>query len=44
MNLALAVLCLWFGMACIYLGTHGLEASTPWGAFQTVLGNIRGHD
>lgn len=37
MNLAFAVLFLWVGCACLYVGSHGLEAATPWGAFQTVL-------
>lgn len=42
MNLAMAVLFLWLGAACLYLGSHGLEASTPWAAFQTVLGKAAG--
>lgn len=42
MNLALAVVFLWMGAACLYLASHGLEASTPWAAFQTVLSKAAG--
>lgn len=42
MNLAFAVLFLWFGASLLYLASHGLEASTPWGAFQKVLTDVRG--
>jgi len=41
MRLALAILFLWLGGSALYLGTHGLDASTPWAAFQTVLGKAR---
>ena len=44
MNLALAVLFLWVGATFMYVASHGLEASTPWGAYQTVLHHIRGND
>ncbi len=42
MNLAFGVLFLWLGASMLYLGSHGLEASTPWGAYSTVLTHIRG--
>jgi hypothetical protein len=41
MNLAFGILCLWVGCSLLWLGSHGLEASTPWAAFQTVLGTAR---
>jgi len=42
MNLAFGVLFLFLGAACLYVASHGLEASTPWGAFQTVLSKAGG--
>lgn len=42
MNLALAIVFLWFGAAALYLASHGIEASSPWGAYMSVLGAIRG--
>jgi len=44
MNLAFGVLFLWFGASLLYLASHGLAATTPWGAFQTVLGKARGDE
>lgn len=41
-NLALGILFIWLGGAALWLGTHGIEASSPWEAFQTVLGAARG--
>lgn len=38
MNLAFAVLFLWMGASCLYLASHGIQAATPWAAFQTILG------
>ena len=37
MNLAFAVLFLWLGCACLFLASHGLQATGPWSAFQTIL-------
>jgi hypothetical protein len=42
MNLAFAVVFLWVGCAMLYLGSHGLEAATPWGALQTLMTKARG--
>jgi hypothetical protein len=28
MDLAIGILCLWLGSACLYLGTHGLTSDT----------------
>jgi len=41
MGLAFASLFFFLAGACLYLATHGLEASTPWAAYATVLGRIR---
>lgn len=41
MRLALGVLFLWLGCALLYVATHGIQAATPWEAYQTVLGAIR---
>jgi hypothetical protein len=40
MNLALSILCLWVGSAFLYLASHGLQATTPWAAFQTIITKI----
>jgi hypothetical protein len=37
MNLAFAIFFLWVGAACLYVASHGVEASNPWGVFRTVL-------
>jgi hypothetical protein len=36
-NLVLAVICLWTGSALLFLASHGLQATTPWAAFQTII-------
>lgn len=41
MNLALAVIFLWLGATLLYLASRGLEAATPWAAFQTVMTRMR---
>lgn len=42
MRLALGVLFLWLGAAFLYLASSGLkQASTPWGAYQTLIAKIR---
>lgn len=37
MNLAFGVLFIWLGAALLYVASHGLQATTPWQAFQSVL-------
>lgn len=37
MNLAFGVLFLWLGASLMYVASRGLEARTPWQAFQTVI-------
>lgn len=41
MKLAFGTLFLWTGAALIALASRGIEASTPWGAYQTILSRIR---
>lgn len=41
MRLAFGVLFLWLGCALLWVATHGVQAATPWQAYQTVLGAIR---
>lgn len=41
MRLALGVLFLWLGCALLWVATRGIQAATPWQAYQTVLGAIR---
>jgi hypothetical protein len=40
-NLALGVLFLWVGAGCLHLASHGIQASSPWEAYQTLLTKIR---
>lgn len=39
-NVALGVLFLWLGGACLWVAFHGTEASTPWDAFSSVTGAL----
>jgi hypothetical protein len=41
-NLAFGVLFLWLGAAFLYTASRGLDARTPWQAFQTVLSRAAG--
>lgn len=41
MNLALGVLFLWMGAACLWLASHPTQAATPWQAYRQVIGAIR---
>jgi hypothetical protein len=41
MRLALGIAAIWFGASCLYLASHGLEATTPWGAYQTIMSRLR---
>jgi hypothetical protein len=42
MRLVFAIVFLWMGGACLFLASHGVEARTPWGAFQTILTKAAG--
>ena len=42
MNLAFAVLFLWAGCSLLYLASHGVQATSPWQAYQTIIGKARG--
>lgn len=42
MRLAFGVLFLWLGASCLYIASHGVQATTPWAAFQTVLAKAKG--
>ena len=42
MGLALGVLLIWLGAACLWVAVHGTDAATPWEAYVTVLKRIRG--
>lgn len=44
MNLAFGILFVWIGAAMLFLASHGLQAASPWGAFQTVIGRMRAPD
>lgn len=40
MNLAFAVMFLWLAATFLYLGSHGLQAGSPWAAWKSVLGAV----
>lgn len=44
MKLALGIIFLWVGGAALFLASHGMEASSPWGAFNTLLTKIGSAD
>jgi hypothetical protein len=39
-NLAFGVLFLWLGACCIWVASHGTEATSPWQAYKQVLGAV----
>jgi hypothetical protein len=39
-NVALGVLFMWLGAACLWVAFHGTDAKTPWQAFEQVTGAI----
>lgn len=41
MNLALAIVFLWVGAACLWLATHDTPAATPWEAYGEIIKAIR---
>jgi len=41
MGLAIGILLIWAGCACLYVAAHGLDATTPWAAYQEVMSGIR---
>lgn len=41
MRLALGVLFLWLGAACLWVATHGTEAKTPWQVFEQVTDAVK---
>lgn len=41
MRLAFGIVFLWLGALFISVAAHGLQASTPWGAYQTVIAKLR---
>lgn len=42
MNLAFAIVFLWLGASGLWVASHGLEASTPWAAYKTILSHVTG--
>lgn len=44
MRLALGVLFIWLGAACLWVAMHGTQASTPWAAFGEITGALKGGD
>lgn len=41
MGLALGVVFIWLGAACLYVATHGTDATSAWGAFTQVIEKMR---
>lgn len=41
MGLALGVVFIWLGAACLWVAAHGTDAKTPWGVYQQVIGALR---
>lgn len=40
MKLALGIIFLWIGAAFLSVAVHGIQGSTPWAAFSTIIQNI----
>lgn len=41
MRIALGVLFIWLGAACLWVASHGTEAKSPWQVYQQILGGLR---
>lgn len=42
MNVAMGAALMWVGGALLWVATHDTGASTPWQAYQAILGAVRG--
>lgn len=42
MGLAFAILMIWIGCALLWVAAHGLDATTPWGAYSEIMRAARG--
>lgn len=40
MRMAMGILFMWLGAAGIYIATHGTQATTPYGVYQSLIGSI----
>lgn len=40
MNLVLGIMFLFAGAGCMWVASHGIEARTPWGVWQTILSRV----
>lgn len=41
MGMAMGVLFLWLGAACLWVASHGTQAKSPWDVFSQVLGGLK---
>lgn len=41
MGVAFGVLCIWLGAALIWVATHGVTATTPWGMWEELMDGLR---
>lgn len=41
MNLALGIVLLWMGAACLWVAFHETQAKTPWDAFKEVTDAVK---
>jgi hypothetical protein len=41
MKLALGVVFIWMGAACLWVASHGTDAATPWQAYQQIIEGMR---
>lgn len=41
MGVAFGILLVWLGIAMLWIAFHGVDADTPWGAYQEIIGRIK---
>lgn len=42
MGLAIGIILIWTGAACLWVASRGTAATTPWGVYQEITDAIRG--
>ncbi len=41
MGLALGVIFIWLGAACLWVASHDTDATSPWGVYDQVIKGLR---
>ncbi len=41
MGLALGIMFIWLGAACLWVASHGTDAKSPWDVYKQILKGLR---